>query len=109
MTAFRRRTALVVTAALATLTGAFAVAVMANAAVAGCRVDYRVTNQWQGGFGGDVTITNIGDPISAWTLSWTFAGGQTVVQAWNATVTQSGAVVSARDVGYNGAIATGGT
>jgi lysophospholipase L1-like esterase len=109
MTGFRRRTALVVTAALATLTGAFAVAVMANAAAAGCRVDYRVTNQWQGGFGGDVTITNVGDPITAWTLSWTFASGQTVVQAWNATVTQSAAVVTAKNVSYNGAIPGGGT
>ena len=26
----------------------------------GCRVDYTVTNQWPGGFGADVTITNLG-------------------------------------------------
>jgi lysophospholipase L1-like esterase len=81
----------------------------ASAAVTGCRVDYRVTNQWSGGFGADVTVTNLGDPITAWTLTWTYAAGQSVTQAWNATVTQSGTAVTARNVSYNGAIATNGS
>ncbi|GAA3453779.1 cellulose binding domain-containing protein [Dactylosporangium matsuzakiense] len=74
-----------------------------------CRVAYRITNQWAGGFGGDVTITNLGGPITGWTLGWTFATGQSVTQAWNATVTQSGTAVTATNVSYNGALATGGT
>jgi lysophospholipase L1-like esterase len=81
----------------------------ASAAVTGCRVDYRVTNQWSGGFGADVTVTNLGDPITAWTLTWTYAAGQSVTQAWNATVTQSGTAVTARNVSYNGSIATNGS
>lgn len=81
----------------------------ASAAVTGCRVDYRVTNQWSGGFGADVTVTNLGDPITAWTLTWTYAAGQSVTQAWNATVTQSGTAVTARNVSYNGSIATDGS
>lgn len=36
-----------------------------------------------------------------------YPAGQKVTQAWNATVTQSGADVSARNVGYNGSIGTG--
>ncbi|GIJ23947.1 rhamnogalacturonan lyase family protein [Micromonospora lutea] len=78
----------------------------ASAAVAGCHVDYRVTTQWTGGFGADVTITNLGDPVNGWTLTWSYAAGQQVTQAWNATVTQSGAQVSARNADHNAAIGT---
>ncbi|MBQ1025712.1 cellulose binding domain-containing protein [Micromonospora sp. C95] len=81
----------------------------ASAAAAGCRVDYRVTNQWTGGFGADVTVTNLGDPVDGWTLTWTWAAGQQVTQAWNTAVTQSGAQVSARNVDYNAAIGTDGS
>ena len=83
--------------------------VVASAAAAGCRVDYQITNQWQGGFGANVTVTNLGDPINGWTLTWSYAAGQQVTQAWNATVTQSGAQVTAKNAGYNAAIATNGT
>ena len=30
-------------------------------AATGCRVDYSVTNQWPGGFGANVSITNLGE------------------------------------------------
>ncbi|SBT47953.1 rhamnogalacturonan lyase family protein [Micromonospora narathiwatensis] len=105
----RRRTALLAAASAATLLAGVLTAVTAAAAAAGCRVDYRVTNQWGGGFGADVTVTNLGDPVNGWTLTWAWAAGQQVTQAWNATVTQSGAQVTARDAGYNAAIGTGGT
>ncbi|MCC8249934.1 cellulose binding domain-containing protein [Saccharothrix luteola] len=49
----------------------------------------------------------LGDPVTGWTLTWSYPAGQTVTQAWNATVSQSGAQVSARNVSYNGCIATG--
>jgi O-glycosyl hydrolase len=88
---------------------AVAVAVPAGAAAAGCAVNYAVSSQWQGGFGANVTITNLGDPLTSWTLTWSYSAGQTVTQAWNATVTQSGAAVTARNVSYNGAVATNGT
>src|SRR5690349_18326844 len=85
--------------AAATVAAAVLVAVHADAATTGCRVNYAVTNQWQGGFGANVTITNLGDPVTGWTLIWSYAAGQTVAQAWNATVSQSGAQVSAVNVG----------
>ncbi|HKT00809.1 MAG TPA: cellulose-binding domain-containing protein [Rugosimonospora sp.] len=87
--------------------GAVATAVTAHAATTGCQVSYTISSQWTGGFGANVAITNLGDPISAWTLRWSFATGQTVTQAWNATVTQSGSAVTATNVGYNGSLATG--
>jgi glucuronoarabinoxylan endo-1,4-beta-xylanase len=103
-----RRRLLAVGAALLATAGT-AVALPAGAAAAGCRVAYAVSSQWQGGFGANVTITNLGDPLTAWTLTWSFSAGQTVTQAWNTTLTQSGAAVTARNVSYNGALATDGT
>jgi glucuronoarabinoxylan endo-1,4-beta-xylanase len=86
-----------------------AVALPAGAAAAGCSVNYAVSSQWQGGFGANVTITNLGDPLTGWTLTWSYSAGQTITQAWNTTVSQSGAAVTARNVSYNGAVATNGT
>jgi hypothetical protein len=88
---------------------AVVVALPAGAAAAGCSVNYAVSSQWQGGFGANVTITNVGDPLTSWTLTWSFGAGQTVTQAWNTTLTQSGSAVTARNVSYNGSIATNGT
>ncbi|KOX19880.1 cellulose-binding protein [Saccharothrix sp. NRRL B-16348] len=76
-------------------------------AAAGCRVTYKVTNQWWGGFGADVSVTNLGDPITSWRLTWSFAAGQTIGQHWNAKVGQSGAQVTADNVSWNGALGTG--
>ncbi|GAA0382218.1 rhamnogalacturonan lyase [Acrocarpospora corrugata] len=81
--------------------------VTAHAAAPGCRVDYSVQSQWSGGFSGNVTVTNLGDPLNGWRLVWTYSAGQTVTQAWNATVTQSGSQVTAADAGYNAALGTG--
>jgi hypothetical protein len=81
----------------------------ASAASAGCSVSYAVSSQWQGGFGADVSITNLGDPLTAWTLTWSFGAGQSVTQGWNAVLTQSGSAVTARNEGYNGSIATNGS
>src|SRR5690349_10843590 len=104
------RSRLLVAAGAAVLAStAVVVAMPADAAAAGCSVKYAVSSQWQGGFNADVAVTNLGDPVSSWTLTWTYASGQTVTQAWNATVTQSGSAVSARNVAYNGTVATGGT
>ncbi|ROT32657.1 cellulose-binding domain-containing protein [Micromonospora sp. HM5-17] len=86
-----------------------AVTVAAHAAAAGCSVTYTVGSQWQGGFTATVAVTNLGDPLSSWTLTWSYAAGQRVTQAWNATVTQNGSEVSARNASYNGSLGTGAT
>jgi len=88
---------------------AVVVAMPAHAATAGCSVNYAVSSQWQGGFGANVSITNLGDALSGWTLTWSYGAGQTVTQAWNATVTQSGSAVTAANASYNGSVATNGT
>src|SRR5256885_17005827 len=103
----RRRLALLLGMAVAAA-GVSVVAALPASAATGCRVDYTVGSQWAGGFTANVALTNLGDPVSAWTLTWSFGAGQQVTQAWNATVTQSGSPVSAADVSYNGALATNG-
>ncbi|WP_182903479.1 arabinofuranosidase catalytic domain-containing protein [Microbispora sp. H10830] len=97
-------------------TGLAAVAGVAGAltapaahAATGCRVDYSVTNQWPGGFGANVNVTNLGDPINGWKLTWSFSAGQTITQLWNGTYTQSGSQVTVTNVDYNGSIPSGGS
>jgi len=76
----------------------------------GCTATYRVASQWTGGFQGEVTVSNGSSSASAgWTATFTFAGGQTISQAWNATVSQLGATVTARNADWNGRVAAGGT
>ena len=82
---------------------------VANAATTGCQVNYTVASQWNGGFGANVVVTNLGDALTGWRLTWAFGAGQTVTQAWNATVTQSGAQVTAVNVAWNASLATGAT
>ncbi|GAA0404862.1 hypothetical protein Acor_23540 [Acrocarpospora corrugata] len=93
-------------AALLALAAALLPAAPASAAVA-CGVGYTVTNQWPGGFGAAVTLTNLGDPVAGWRLTWTFATGQSITQMWNATPTQSGTAVTAASLPYNANPATG--
>jgi len=74
-----------------------------------CHVSYTISSQWQGGFGAAITIGNTGTTaISKWTLTWSFANGQTITQLWNGTETQSGANVTVTNLSYNGSIPAGG-
>jgi non-reducing end alpha-L-arabinofuranosidase len=106
---FRRRWAGAALAVGVVLTGT-AVGYGAPAqAAAGCSVSYAITNQWSGGFGANVGITNLGDAISSWTLSWSFGAGQTITQLWNGSFTASGAQVSVKNADYNGTVPSGGS
>ncbi|MFC7247644.1 cellulase family glycosylhydrolase [Catellatospora aurea] len=105
----RWRAGLAAVASAAVVTGLGMVATANAYAASGCRVAYAAPSQWPGGFTANVDVTNLGDPISGWSLVWTFPSGQQVTQAWNATVTSSGSQVTATNVGYNGTIATNGT
>jgi hypothetical protein len=93
--------------------GVWATGAPAGAATSGCSVTYQNLNAWQststsGGFNTTLAITNLGDPISHWTLTLTPPSGQTVTGGWNATFTVT-STVSVTDIGWNGAIATGAT
>ena len=106
----RRRLRPLVTVLLAALTAVGVLAIIRPAAAAtGCSVSYTVTNSWTGNFAASFAITNLGDPITGWTLRWTWPSGQTGVQGWNGTYSQSGATETVTNLSYNGSIATGAT
>lgn len=79
-------------------------------ASAGCTAAYSVTSSWQGGFQGQVTVTNTGSaPTSGWSLAWTFPGDQKISNLWNGSYTQTGQQVGVTNAAYNGAIPASGT
>jgi endo-1,4-beta-xylanase len=73
-----------------------------------CQVTYEASN-WGGspGFTASVTVTNTGgSTISGWTAQWDYPAGQTATPpGWNATVTQSGATVTAENASWSGTLA----
>ncbi|WP_416904886.1 cellulase family glycosylhydrolase [Micromonospora echinospora] len=76
-------------------------------AAAGCEVTY-TTSSWTGGFTASISIKNLGDAINGWTLGFSFPdAGQRVGQGWSATYSQTGPAVTARNMSYNGALASG--
>jgi len=56
----------------------------------------------------NVTVTNYGDAVNGWRLTWTFGAGQTITQLWNGSVTQSGAQVTVTNATYNASIPANG-
>src|SRR5688500_3064954 len=100
-----RRWLIPVLSVLCAAGAAVGVATVAHAAVA-CRVAYTVTSQWQGGFQAALTVTNVGDAWSEWTLAFPFTAGQKVVQGWSATWTQPATTATAVNASWNGSVAT---
>ncbi|MFB8027736.1 cellulase family glycosylhydrolase [Streptomyces sp. NPDC056465] len=95
-------------ATCATVLGLTAAVTPQAVAATGCKVDYTVTSQWTGGFQAGVKVTNLGAPLSGWTLGFTMPdAGQKLAQGWNATWSQSGTAVTAAGVDWNRALATG--
>jgi endoglucanase len=98
-------------AALAAAGGAAVLAAPAAAAV-GCQVTY-TTNEWttspgQGGFGAAISVRNLGDPLTSWTLRFTYPGSQQVtLPGWGAAWSQSGAEVTGPNMPWNGNLGTG--
>ncbi|WP_269278611.1 glycosyl hydrolase [Streptomyces sp. H39-S7] len=73
----------------------------------GCTATYATTNSWGSGFTADVTVRAGTKAITSWTVTWTYAGNQKITSAWNGTVVQSGASVTAGNMPYNGSLSAG--
>ncbi|HEX3043503.1 MAG TPA: BNR-4 repeat-containing protein [Bacillota bacterium] len=72
-------------------------------------VAYIISSDWGNGATINLTITNkTTTAINGWTLAWIFPGNQTITNLWNGIYTQSGASVSVKDAGFNGAIGASG-
>ena len=75
-----------------------------------CHVGYSIVNQWPSGFQAALSLNNTGtSAISSWTLTWSFANGQTITQLWTGTETQNGASVTVNNLSYDGTIPAGGS
>ncbi|MEV0325398.1 cellulose binding domain-containing protein [Micromonospora echinospora] len=73
-----------------------------------CAVRYAPTNTWNTGYTAEVAVTNTGaTPVTGWTLAYPLPAGQQVTGSWNATVTQNGSTVTARNLSYNATISPG--
>jgi endo-1,4-beta-xylanase len=60
-----------------------------------CTVDYKISQYNSSQFGATIGIVNNGSStLSDWTLTWSFANGQTITSSWNGAVSQSGANVT---------------
>jgi len=89
---------------------ALLITMCAQSAYAQCKVVYTISSQWPSGFGAGISIQNTGTTaLSSWTLTWSFANGQTISQLWNGAETQSGANVTVKNLSYNGSIPAGAT
>ncbi|WP_299536002.1 glycoside hydrolase family 48 protein [uncultured Streptomyces sp.] len=94
-------------AALALPLGMTAAGTPARAAVVQCSVDQK-TNDWGSGFTTELTLTNRGTaPIDGWTLTYAYAGNQTLTNGWNGTWSQTGKNVKVTNASWNGKVAAG--
>ena len=75
---------------------------------AACHVDYVVNSQWNTGFNVAINVQNTGSSaVNGWTLTWTFANGQSVAQAWNANLVNGGPNVVLSNAAWNSVISPG--
>ncbi len=76
----------------------------------GCKVT-DVVNAWNNGLTEQITITNnSSSTINGWRVAFTLPSGQSLVSAWNATITPGSGAVTATNMSYNATIpANGGT
>jgi cytochrome c553 len=72
-----------------------------------CTVDYKIVNQWNNGFTAEVKITNLGDNLNGWTVSWNMPNGQVINGLWKGQHTQQGDSVEVINYDWNQNIATG--
>lgn len=96
---------------LAVLTTAAAATVVVlpslASAAAGCQVTYAKAWDNGSGFGATLTLQNLGDPLTSWTLTYTWPGNQQVTQGWSGNWTQSGTNVTVTSMSWNAAQGTG--
>lgn len=95
-------------AVAAALIAASTIAVVAGQAHAapGCRVTTE-PQRWPTGFTAHLSVTNLGDPLSGWTLTFSFTENEQVAQGWNGHWSQSGRQVSVTNETWNANLPTG--
>ncbi|WP_174876197.1 cellulose binding domain-containing protein, partial [Acrocarpospora corrugata] len=70
-----------------------------------CSATLATVGNWPNGFQSTVTVRAGNAPITAWTVRWTWPGGQTFSNVWSGIQTVSGSNVTVRNAAYNGSVA----
>ncbi|WP_431929183.1 cellulase family glycosylhydrolase [Nonomuraea jabiensis] len=103
-------------AAAAVLLAGFGLASAQTAAEAAASCSATYSKVWDNGsaFGANITVTNTGDPLTKWSLSFDFPDNQVITQMWEgvptpATPTPAGAAVTVNPTSYNAVKGTGAT
>jgi chitin-binding protein len=73
-----------------------------------CMATLKTTGTWTGGFQAEVTVMAHAN-ISAWSVNWTLASGQSIASLWSGTSTVSGSSITVKNAAWNGTLATNGT
>ncbi|MEU2272112.1 GDSL-type esterase/lipase family protein [Streptomyces olindensis] len=76
---------------------------------AACTARFRAVSSWQGGYQGEVTVTNTSaTAVSGWTVTVVPAGGARLGQAWNGSLTTAAdGTATVTNAAWNGALAPG--
>ncbi|WP_328416657.1 GDSL-type esterase/lipase family protein [Streptomyces violaceus] len=76
---------------------------------AACTARFRAVSSWQGGYQGEVTVTNTSAAAaSGWTATVVPAGGARLTQVWNGThTTAADGTATVTNAAWNGALAPG--
>ncbi|WP_175441409.1 Ig-like domain-containing protein [Micromonospora humi] len=74
----RRRIFALATAVAVVVGGAMATVLPPAYAAAVCTVDYKITREWSNGFWAELTVTNLGSPVTDWWLRFRQARDQTI-------------------------------
>jgi hypothetical protein len=76
-----------------------------------CHVAYGITSQSTSGtFTGALVVSNTGTtPLSSWSLSWTYANGQSLTSVTNASASQKNTVVTMTGTSANASVPAGGS
>ncbi|MER6711486.1 GDSL-type esterase/lipase family protein [Streptomyces sp. NPDC000877] len=76
---------------------------------ASCTARFRAVSSWQGGYQGEVTVTNTSAAaVRGWTATVVPAGGARLSQVWNGTLTTAAdGTATVTNAAWNGALAPG--
>jgi mannan endo-1,4-beta-mannosidase len=72
-----------------------------------CTATYAKIGEWPGGFQGEVRVTAGSAAVTGWRVTWSWANGQSINQAWGANIPLNVNPVVATNMPYNGSLGAG--
>ncbi|HEY7430952.1 MAG TPA: cellulose binding domain-containing protein [Streptosporangiaceae bacterium] len=101
---------LALAAAVAAPAGLLLATIPPAAAASGVTATFTKAQDWGTGYQATYTISNgTSSALSAWSITFTLASGQTMGTFWDATETKSGNPYTFANASYNGSVPAGGT